>query len=78
MKPQVALVPCADYSPDAIDTSLEHLLSLLGGLESFVRPGHKVLIKPTLLAAARRGEGSGRGLPGDRHATAGREGERHS
>jgi len=50
MKPRVALVAAPDYSPATIETGLERLLLQLGGLERFVRPGQRVLIKPNLLA----------------------------
>jgi uncharacterized protein (DUF362 family)/Pyruvate/2-oxoacid:ferredoxin oxidoreductase delta subunit len=50
MKTPVSLVATRDYSPETIHTSLERLLDHLGGIEKFVRPGQKVLIKPNLLA----------------------------
>ncbi len=50
MKLPVALVATPDYSPAHIDAGLAALLQHLGGLDRFVRPGQRVLIKPNLLA----------------------------
>ncbi|PLY02630.1 MAG: (4Fe-4S)-binding protein [Desulfuromonas sp.] len=47
---RVALIATPDYTPGTIDASLSRLLAELGGLDSFIRPGQKVLIKPNLLS----------------------------
>jgi len=50
MKCPVALVATPDYSPANLDASLAALLQHLGGLERYIRPGQRVLIKPNLLS----------------------------
>lgn len=50
---KVALVSCADYEEKTVDRALEEALSLLGGLEQWVRPGMKVAIKPNLVNKSR-------------------------
>lgn len=42
---------CPSYDPDMIASSLEDLLAPLGGMESFVQPEQKVLLKPNMLSA---------------------------
>ncbi|PLX79693.1 MAG: (4Fe-4S)-binding protein [Desulfuromonas sp.] len=49
MKPQVSLHPLNDYAPDRVSEALQRLLSPLGGIGAFVKPGQKVLIKPNML-----------------------------
>ncbi|ORJ60443.1 DUF362 domain-containing protein [Geothermobacter hydrogeniphilus] len=46
----VSLQALADYRPTAIDAALRQLLAPLGGIETFVQPGRKVLLKPNLLS----------------------------
>ncbi len=46
----VSLQPLADYQPEAVRAALEALLSPLGGMGAYVKPGQRVLIKPNLLA----------------------------
>ena len=50
MKP-VSAVRCRDYEKDLIDTAVRRAVGLLGGMEKFIRPGARVLIKPNMLAA---------------------------
>ena len=50
---QVALVSCADYKRETVDRALDEALSLLGGLEAWIRPGMKVAIKPNLVHKSR-------------------------
>lgn len=45
----VALVSCGDYEKQTVDRAIRQALSLLGGLEAFVKPGMKVAIKPNLV-----------------------------
>ena len=48
MTTQVALRKCGDYSHD-LEGHVEALLSNLGGLDRFVKPGQRVLLKPNML-----------------------------
>lgn len=48
----VALVACKDYDEARIAAAVDEGLSLLGGIERFVRPGERLLLKPNLLAGA--------------------------
>lgn len=51
----VALVRCGDYEADTVQPAVERLLELLGGVERFVSPGERVLIKPNFIVTADRG-----------------------
>ena len=46
---KVALVRCADYDREAVGQAVERVFSLCGGVERFVKPGMRVLIKLNLL-----------------------------
>jgi uncharacterized protein (DUF362 family)/ferredoxin len=46
----VALVRCDDYDPDTVHDALRRGVELLGGLDRFVRPGERILLKPNILA----------------------------
>ena len=46
----VSLQSLPDYDPGRVNEALHLLLEPLGGIENFVKPGQKVLIKPNLLA----------------------------
>lgn len=48
-KDQVSLVRCEDYSPEKVMDAVRNAIDLLGGLENFVSPGQRVLVKPNLL-----------------------------
>ncbi len=50
MFPIVAIKGCSRYHRREVKESVLHLLHLSGGIESYVRPGMTVLIKPNLLA----------------------------
>ncbi len=50
-QPLVALVRAESYEPVLLDQAVAQVLSHLGGLERFVRPGMRVLLKPNLLSA---------------------------
>jgi uncharacterized protein (DUF362 family)/Pyruvate/2-oxoacid:ferredoxin oxidoreductase delta subunit len=52
MSSRVAVTRCPDYQERHISDALGHLLQLLGGLENFVKPHYKVLLKPNLLSAS--------------------------
>ncbi len=51
-KPQVAIVKCESYRPEELAEKIKESLRLIGGIEKFIRPGSKVLVKPNLLMAA--------------------------
>lgn len=51
MRTKVALSACPDYSPAAVQAAVARLLTDLGGLSTWVRPGQTVLLKPNLLSA---------------------------
>jgi len=50
MKHRVSLQRLSDYQPERVDEQLRALLAPLGGIEAFVKPGQKVLLKPNLLS----------------------------
>jgi uncharacterized protein (DUF362 family)/NAD-dependent dihydropyrimidine dehydrogenase PreA subunit len=47
----VTIERCVDYEPATVSAALERLLSPLGGMAAFVRPGERVLLKPNMLSA---------------------------
>ncbi len=51
MKPRVSLRAQGDYRRETLEAALSDLLAPLGGMEAFVRPGQRVLVKPNLLSA---------------------------
>jgi uncharacterized protein (DUF362 family) len=53
MPPIVAIQRCETYDPDAVLRATRGALDLLGGLESFIKPGYRVLLKPNMLSADR-------------------------
>ena len=50
-KTNVAMVRCSDYDRDRASAAVKQAVHLLGGMQAFVRPGDRVLIKPNLLKA---------------------------
>lgn len=48
----VSIEQCRDYDPLAIRSALDAVLSPLGGMAAFVRPGQRVLLKVNLLSRA--------------------------
>lgn len=48
---QVVLSACNGYDVDLVRDAVKRLLEPLGGMARYVRPGHRVLLKPNLLAA---------------------------
>lgn len=48
----VSIVPCDDYTEQRITASVRRCVDLLGGMDKFVRPGQRVLLKVNLLTAA--------------------------
>ena len=51
---QVSLVKCADYEEERVNCAVARSIELIGGMNQYVKPGDKVLLKVNLLAA---GEG---------------------
>ncbi len=45
------LVHCSSYQPAEIRRAIRRGLDLLGGMERFIRPGDRVILKPNLLSA---------------------------
>jgi len=50
MKTIVAITHVSNYNIETIRQAVSHQLQLLGGMDKFVQPGQKVLIKPNMLA----------------------------
>ncbi|QYZ79067.1 DUF362 domain-containing protein [Methanofollis formosanus] len=49
--PTVALARCPTYDEDAVLEAVKEVLTPFGGMEAYVRPGMRVLVKPNLLSA---------------------------
>ncbi|MCG8553505.1 MAG: DUF362 domain-containing protein [Desulfobacterales bacterium] len=49
---KVALCACPDYEAVHVTSAVERAVGLCGGMERFVRPGQRVLLKPNMLSAA--------------------------
>ena len=47
---KVVLVRCEDYEPARVSEAVGRQFELLGGLESFIKPGDTVLLKPNFIA----------------------------
>lgn len=56
-KSQVSVVKCRSYDQSEAQASVKKAVSLLGGIEKFIKPGSRVLIKPNLLSARSPDEG---------------------
>ncbi len=56
-KPKVSLVKCTSYDTAQVETAVKRAVDLLGGVEQFIKPDEKVLIKPNLLMDATPEEG---------------------
>lgn len=48
---KVALVRCESYDQAEVDAAVKRGLALLGGIEKYMAPGEKILLKPNLVAA---------------------------
>lgn len=55
-QPSVSLIRANSYEKEALRESVETLLSPLGGIRDFVKPGQRVLLKPNLLTGSRPGK----------------------
>jgi uncharacterized protein (DUF362 family)/NAD-dependent dihydropyrimidine dehydrogenase PreA subunit len=49
-KTTVALIRCPNYDPDEVEAALRRGLAHLGGIERFVQPGERIMLKPNILA----------------------------
>ncbi|MEN8445238.1 MAG: DUF362 domain-containing protein [Cyanobacteria bacterium J06555_13] len=49
----VSLIPAESYEVEVLQERLEVLLAPMGGMEKFVKPGDRVLLKPNLLTGSR-------------------------
>ncbi|MCL2026071.1 MAG: DUF362 domain-containing protein [Leptospirales bacterium] len=49
---KVAVVRCDDYNDVNVFKAMERALALLGGMETFIKAGEKILLKPNILAPA--------------------------
>jgi len=47
----VAITRCDSYEADVLYPKIDELINLLGGIENFVKPGQRILLKPNLLSA---------------------------
>ncbi len=52
MKTQVSISKCSGYGYDPLSKAVRRSVDLLGGMDRFVKPGQKVLLKPNLLFAS--------------------------
>jgi hypothetical protein len=74
---KVAVVRCEDYTPSNVLKAVKKAVDLLGGMERFVCPGQRALIKPNLLSIHPLPGGlSRRGDPGARRVSSERAGFR--
>jgi uncharacterized protein (DUF362 family) len=48
----VTIVKCPDYDRERLQAAVREAIELLGGMNAFVKPGDRVLIKPNLLKAS--------------------------
>lgn len=54
---KVSIVKCGTYDTKEVEVAVKRAVELLGGIEKFVKPGSRVLIKPNLLSARKPEEG---------------------
>ena len=52
MPPSVSLIHQADYDPHGVYRAVREVVDLLGGMQRFVSPGERILLKPNLLSPA--------------------------
>jgi len=55
--PKVSIVRCQDYDSQRVFEAVDRAVNLVGGIESYVKSGMKVLLKPNLLSARYPEEG---------------------
>lgn len=49
---QVSIIKCNDYSKHQVEAAVSALLEYLGGIEKYVKPSQKVLLKPNILSGS--------------------------
>jgi len=49
MKSPVALVRCAEYDEYGVNEAVQRGIDLLGGMNQFIRPGERIVLKPNIL-----------------------------
>jgi len=57
MRSSVSIVKCSTYKTKEVELAVKKAVDLLGGVEKFIKPESKVLIKPNLLSARPPEEG---------------------
>ncbi len=50
---QVSIASCSDYEPASVHHALVKMLEPLGGIDQFVRPGERILLKPNFVYRVR-------------------------
>ncbi|MBN1621636.1 MAG: DUF362 domain-containing protein [Endomicrobiales bacterium] len=48
---KVSLIKCESYNQNEVQEAVKKSIDLIGGMESFVKPGERILLKPNLLGA---------------------------
>lgn len=48
----VSIIRCTEYKADVVYLAVKESLKFLGGIENYIKPGEKILIKPNLLSGA--------------------------
>lgn len=56
-KVAVANVGGYDYNYSDVEKAMNEALALIGGIEKYINPGERVLIKPNMLEAVDKGTG---------------------
>ncbi|MBP2633102.1 MAG: hypothetical protein H6Q70_3730 [Firmicutes bacterium] len=54
---KVAAVKADSYDTQVVDQAMQELLAHLGGIEKYINPGDRVLVKPNMLEAADKASG---------------------
>ena len=48
---KVSIIHCGSYDTAMVEAAVKRAVDSIGGIETFVKPGMKVLLKPNLLSA---------------------------
>jgi len=56
-KSKVSIVRCVDYKQPQVEAAVTESVELIGGIEKFIKPNARVLLKPNLLSARSPEEG---------------------
>lgn len=54
---KVAVVKADSYDTQVVEQAMQDLLTHLGGIEKYINPGERVLVKPNMLEAADKASG---------------------